>query len=264
MLLMVSRCQAMRQVASGVEWSESVFPGHLQSRFTCRQCAINLRCSNYLLHSTPLTPLLPRAFMTDRDPNPPRNDLKRRGISGVEPSHGPLGEIQMARRRGQQKGHVHQQGKVWYVAYREDALDEHGKIVRIRRNERIADAKEVSKREAQRLAREILNRVDEQAQRPSSLVTVEEFVENRFKPDVVWALKHSGKLHYQNMLKHVIPAIGQVRVRDVNRDHVQRLARMKIDSGLSVQTALHIRHVIMAVFRHARLKRAYHVYNPVL
>src|SRR5262245_21209716 len=110
--------------------------------------------------------------MTVIDLSPPCSDPKGRGIPGVEPSHGPLGEIRMARRRGQQKGHVHKQGNVWYVAYREDALDQDGKIVRIRRNERIADAKEVSKREAQRIAREILNRVDEQAQRPSSMVTV--------------------------------------------------------------------------------------------
>src|SRR6267378_1884480 len=129
----------------------------------------------------------------------PQHDDSGRGILRVEPPHEPLGEIRMARRRGQQKGHVHRQGNVWHVAYREDALDEHGKIVRVRRNVRIADAKEVSKREAQRLAREILNRVDEQAQRPSSLVTVEEFIRTKFEPDVIWSLKHAGKLHYQNM-----------------------------------------------------------------
>jgi hypothetical protein len=202
-------------------------------------------------------------------PSPLCSDPESRGISGGEPSHELLGEIllgeiRMARRRGQQKGYVHQQGNSWYVAYREDALDEHGKIIRMRRNEKIANAKEVSKREAQRLAREILNRVDEQAQRPSSMVTVEEFIENRFRPDVVWALKHSGKLHYQNMLKHVMPAIGQMRVRDVNSDHVQRLVRMKIEAGLSVQTALHIKNVISAVFRHAKFKRAYYGDNPVM
>jgi hypothetical protein len=171
----------------------------------------------------------------------------------------------MARRRGQQKGYVHRQGNVWCVAYREDALDKNGKIVRVRKNERIADAKEVSKREAQRLAREILNRVDEQAQRPSSLVTVEEFIENRFKPDVVWALKHAGKKHYEYILgKHVIPAIGEVRLRDITNDHVQVLVRRKIEAGLSVQTAVHIRNAVSAVFNHAKLKRAYWGDNPAV
>src|SRR5262245_55796453 len=197
------------------------------------------------------------------DLNPPSSDTESRGIPGGEPSHGPLGEIQMARKRGQQKGYVHKQGNVWYVAYREDALDEHGKIVRIRRNEKIADAKEVSKREAQRLAREILNRVDEQAQRPSSLVTVEQFIKTRFEPDVIWSLKHGGQLHYRNMLKHVIPAIGQIRLRDVTSDHIQNLVRMKIEAGYSIQTVKHVRNTISALFRHAKLKRAYHGDNPV-
>src|ERR1035438_9388221 len=126
-----------------------------------------------------------------------------RGMLFAEPPRGPSGAT-MARRRGQQKGYVHKQGNAWYLAYREDALDAEGKIVRVRRNQRIADTKEVSKREAQRIAREILTRVDEQAQRPNSLVTVAEFIEGRFKPDVVWALKHAGQKHYDYILtKHV-------------------------------------------------------------
>ena len=119
----------------------------------------------------------------------------QRGTLFVEPPREPLGEIQMARRRGQQKGYVHKQGSVWYLAFREDALDDNGKLVRIRRNLRIADGKEISKREAQRLAREVLDRVDQQSQRPFSLVTVREFIESRFKPDVMWALKHAGQEH---------------------------------------------------------------------
>ena len=83
------------------------------------------------------------------DPNPPR----ARDIVLDEPPRELLGEIQMARRRGQQTGYVHKQGNSWYLAYREDALDADGKIVRVRRNLKIADAKEASKREAQIIAR---------------------------------------------------------------------------------------------------------------
>lgn len=169
----------------------------------------------------------------------------------------------MARRRGQQKGYVHQQGNAWYVAYREDGIDPDGKIIRIRRNQWIADAKEVGKREAQRIAREILISVDEQAQRPASLVTVAEFIEVRFKPDVIWALKHAGQKHYQYVLgKHVIPALGDRRLRDVTSDDVQALVKKKIEAGYSVQTAVHIRNCISAVFNHAKLKRAYCGDNP--
>ena len=132
----------------------------------------------------------------------------------------------MARRRGQQSGYVHLQGRAWYLAFREDRLDEHGNIIRVRRNQRIADAKEVTKREAQRIAREILSRVDGQSQQPSSLMTVSEFIESRFKPDVLWTLKHAGKKHYEYILgKHVIPAIGKYRLRDIEDDHVQMLGK---------------------------------------
>src|SRR5207249_556001 len=98
------------------------------------------------------------------------------------------------------------------------------------------------------IAREILTKVDEQAQRPSSLVSVAEFVTGRFKPDVVWALKHAGQKHYDYVLrKHVIPALGDHRLRDVSSDEVQALVKMKIEAGYSVQTAVHIRNAISAV-----------------
>jgi hypothetical protein len=181
-----------------------------------------------------------------------------RAMLRVEPPHEPFGRINMARRRGQQKGYVHRQGNMWYLAYREDALDKNGNLIRIRRNRPIASAKEVTKREAQRMVRQILNDVDEQAQRPQSLFTVQEFIDTRFVPDVVWALKHAGQKHYDYVLgKHVVPAIGAKRLRDISNDDVQVLVRAKIESGYSVQTAVHIRNAISAVFIHAKLKRAF-------
>jgi integrase len=169
----------------------------------------------------------------------------------------------MARRRGQQKGYVHRQGNAWYLAFREDALDADRKIVRVRRKQKIADAREVTKREAQRIARTILNRVDERAQRPMSLVTVQDFIETRFKTDVIWALKHAGQKHYGYILdKHVLPAMGDVSLWDANSDHVQALVRRKFEAGYSVQTVAHIRNAVSAVFNHAKLKGFYSGDNP--
>ncbi len=147
----------------------------------------------------------------------------------------------MARRRAQQKGYVHRQGNAWYLAFREDALDAGGKIVWVRRNQKIAEAKEVSKREAQRIAREILNQVDEQAQRPMSLVTVQDFIEARFKTDVIWALKHAGQKHYGYILdEHVLPAMGGLRLRDVTTDQVQALVKGKFEAGYASKDGSHL------------------------
>jgi len=62
--------------------------------------------------------------------------------------------------------------------------------------------------------------------------------------------------------KHVVPALGDLRLRDVTSDEVQALVKMKIEAGYSVQTAVHIRNAISAVFNHAKLKRAYYGDNP--
>lgn len=45
--------------------------------------------------------------------------------------------------------------------------------------------------------------------------------------------------------------------RDVTNDHVQALVKLEIEAGYSVQTAIHIRNAISAVFNHAKLKRAH-------
>ncbi len=186
------------------------------------------------------------------------------GTVGSKPPHEPYGEINMARRRSQQTGHVHRQGDGWYLAYREDAIGDDGKVVRVRMNRKIADAKEVSKREAQRIAREVLNTVDAQSQQPMSLLTVEEFVQRRFRPDVIRFKKPAGKSHYENMLKlHVLTAIGGKRLRDVTSDDVQDLVGAKLEAGFSVQTVTHIRNVIGRVFNHAKLKRSYVGDNPI-
>jgi len=165
----------------------------------------------------------------------------------------------MARRRGIQKGHLHRQGSVWCVAFREDALDANGKSVRIRRNVRIGSAKELSKREAQRIADEdVLARVNSQAVQPASMATLKAFVDSSFRPEVVWALQQAGKQHYENQLKqHTLPALGNMRLRDLQSDDVQRLVRLKIEAGDSVQTVLHIRNVISAVFNHPKRRKAF-------
>jgi hypothetical protein len=146
---------------------------------------------------------------------------------------------------------------MWYIAFREDALDEAGKIVRVRRNVRIGSTKELSKREARRIAdEEILSVVNTQSQYPASLLTVNQFVDTRFRPNVIKYKKHAGQLHYDYILsKHVLPALGERRLRDITSDDVQALTNLKHDAGLSPQTVLHIKNAISAVFRYAKAKR---------
>ena len=63
------------------------------------------------------------------------------------------------------------------------------------------------------------------------LLTVREFIETRFKTDVIWALKTRVRSITDTLDKHVLPAMGDVRLRDVSTDHVQALVRKKFEAG---------------------------------
>jgi integrase len=80
----------------------------------------------------------------------------------------------------------------------------------------------------------------------------------RFRGDVVKTKKHAGQLHYEYILdKHVLPALGDKRLRDVTHDDVQTL-NLKRDSGLSSQTVIHIRNVANRVFKYAKTTKAFY------
>jgi len=62
--------------------------------------------------------------------------------------------------------------------------------------------------------------------------TVKQFVNSRFNPEVVKYMKHAGKKHYDYILeKHVLPAVGERRLRDITSDDIQALVGLKHDSG---------------------------------
>ncbi len=174
----------------------------------------------------------------------------------------------MARRRGQRKGYLREESGSWLLTWREDVRDDDGKLIRKPFTKKIAIAKgsgSVSKREAQRIAWEdVLSKLDTVSLQPSSLMVVSDFIEKHFIPDVVYNLKRAGQLHYASMFKHVIPAIGSLRLREVVLDDVQKLVRQKLDSGLSTQTVRHIKNVISAVFKHAKRKQWYSGENPAV
>ena len=172
----------------------------------------------------------------------------------------------MARRRGQRKGFLREKSGSWLLTWREDVRDEDGKLIRKPFTKKIAIAKgagAVSKREAQRMAWEtVLSKLDTVSLQPSSLMLVNEFVEGHFIPDVVYNLKHAGQIHYRTMFKHVLPTLGELRLRDIGIEDVQKLVRVKLEAGYSTQTVAHIRNVVSAVFRHAKRKQWYSGENP--
>lgn len=173
----------------------------------------------------------------------------------------------LARRRLQQKGHLFNQGGMWKLRWHEDRVSADGTIKRgwsriVHIGPSLGPAK-LTEKEARRIAWENhLSRLDATLSTPNSAMTLASFVERKFLPEHVVLLKRSGRLHYESMLKHVMPALGDQRLRDITGEDIQRLVSSKLARKYSVQTAKHVRTVISAIFTHAKRLGWYLGDNP--
>lgn len=112
--------------------------------------------------------------------------------------------------------------------------------------------------------------------KPVEEMTVAEFVGRKFFPEHIATKRTPGRRHYQAILKHIInpdyvdhifgvdgqrsrtklktnpewPYVDNVRLLDIQPEHVQRLISVALQMGYSTQTAKHIRNVVSAIISH--------------
>jgi len=166
----------------------------------------------------------------------------------------------MGRRRGQKTGHLIDRSGSWILRYWVDSAEidpETGKPLRDRVSCTIAASKgphAVGKREARRIAWEqVLSTIDQAHTRPSSAKTFLEFVNLRYRPDVILNQKPSTQAFSESILRrHILPMMGRVPLREITPAHVQEIINAKRLQKLSPQTLTHIRNRISAVLRHAK------------
>jgi integrase len=169
------------------------------------------------------------------------------------------------RRRGQRIGYLFKKNGSWWLQYRDYAKlrpNKAGKMVPEHPIVHIGACEgpgKLTEKQAQRLAwDEYLSKADQVTKYPASKQTIADFVAESFIPGLVETLKPGGKGHYAYMLnKHVLPALGKMQLRELQPLHVQKFLALKLKAGLSVQTALHIKNTISAIFRYAKSMRAY-------
>jgi len=166
----------------------------------------------------------------------------------------------MGRRRGQKTGNLIDRSGSWILRYWVDSAEidpETGKPLRDRVSCTIAASKgphAVGKREARRIAWEqVLSTIDQAHTRPSSAKTFLEFVNLRYRPDVILNQKPSTQAFSESILRrHILPMMGRVPLREITPAHVQEIINAKRLQKLSPQTLTHIRNRISAVLRHAK------------
>jgi hypothetical protein len=172
----------------------------------------------------------------------------------------------MARRRGIQTPKVYKDGDLWKLRVYRDAINAEGQIYRARPEFTIGPATgpgKLSEKQANTVAWEsILKHLNSYAAVPQSVVTLEQFVAQKFQPNVIANLKHAGQQHYAYCLKKILPALGEERLRDIDTQRIQNLCMSLLRSGKSVQTATHIKNALSAIFRHAKEKNFFVGENP--
>jgi len=202
----------------------------------------------------------------------------------------------MARRRFQRTGSLQKDGNWWRLRFWEDVSDGDGGILRRRGSYTVGPCRgpdAITEKEAKRRAADHLKEVNRMDIVPGSLMLVRDFVERRFKVEYVVPLKRGGQDHYEVELKHVVAALGEMPLRDVKHQHVQRMCldllkrtytvgkdrvrkikdrvtgEVKLASEIrarqvrySVQTALHVKNATSALFKYAKTVNMYAGENP--
>jgi hypothetical protein len=171
----------------------------------------------------------------------------------------------MARKRFQ-AGHVRLRGKrdpYWEGFYREDVLLPDGRVVRKQRTKNLGRQADIpTKRLAQRRLADIVKELNDEDYRPRPVVTVGDFVEQKYLKLTMPTKKDTTRRSYQVILrKHVLPEIGDRQLTDLTGEDIQELVNRKVAGGLSWSTVRNIKWVLSAVFEVA-VKHNYCRSNP--
>lgn len=169
----------------------------------------------------------------------------------------------MARVRGRQKGHIRRIGPSWFLTYREYQQSEDGSW-QDRKVTEFLGPRDLTLKEATKLAAPFLTRANQRAEKPSINMPVGVFIDQHFWPYLRRTMKPSGLKHYRYILNtFVVPALGLKQLCDVATIDVEAIIT-KADRKYSRQTQLHIKNAISAVFDRASKLDLYDRKNPAM
>jgi len=155
-------------------------------------------------------------------------------------------ETPMTRRR-YQKGCLVQKGKNWVLRYREDVLNPDGTVGRIHRSLVLGALR--TKREAQRAADACLRKINDGSRQPQSGITLINFWDSYFEPEILPTLKYSTRNLYRILAaKHLLPALGNHKLCELARVHIQQFIGQKQREKYAPQTLAHFRNLLSKLF----------------
>jgi integrase len=140
-----------------------------------------------------------------------------------------------------QRGRLYIRGKrikVWVGRYREDMREASGEVRRVERSEVLGTLADYpTKKLARRALDAIVDKLNALNYRAKPLITMEQFSE-KWKSLVLVNHKPSTQLGVGSVLrKHIIPALGQVQLKDFDAETCQRFVSSLALSAKSVRNA---------------------------
>ena len=165
---------------------------------------------------------------------------------------GPRTGGNLARKR-YQRGALRLEGKNWILRWREDSIGDDGKI---RRPERRATVGTIGEYPTKRLARRAADRIIEPLNapdyRPGRVATVQEFAEIYQRDGLTGHKPTARKASRYHLEKYIVPALGAVRLDEINGPVVQRVVNAGMHNNLSRKTILNVLGTLRAMLQRAR------------
>ncbi len=158
---------------------------------------------------------------------------------------GPTKGGKLARKRSFQRGSLFQRGKrnkVWVARWWEEAIDEQGRSVRVRRSEilgKVADL--TSQRQAAKVLTQRMQRINGEHYSPQATRKFVDFVQGDWEPVMLPTMKYATQKSYEYFLRvHLIPALGDFPLREIGREPIQTMLNAKLAAGLAWETVHHL------------------------
>jgi integrase len=161
-------------------------------------------------------------------------------------------EYEMARRRHAQQGQFYEEAGSYYVRYWRDEIRD-GELVRRRARQFLGIAQgkgKITKTEALQKKRDFLAEVDRPNVPPTAMMTFRDYFFGPYQTHLLATSKSHQIAVPCAMEKHILPVIGQLQLREIQRTHLQELLNAK--ARLSPSTIRHLRSYISGVLSHAR------------
>jgi integrase len=165
-----------------------------------------------------------------------------------------------------QNGQVYRKGRLWMLRYWRDEIGSDGKVVRRRRAKKLAEYSDRyrSKKDLESEIAKVLGQVN--ARRPTTDVTIQEFIEHSYLPDVRAKKQPSTAKGYVDIYDdHIKRRLGGLRLGEFRTVDGQKMldAIAHDNLKLSHMTLLHLKSFLSGVFSFARRVGAFDGANPL-